>query len=125
MGDRANVYISNDETHGVYLYTHWAGSELPETVRKALIRGRERWEDDQYLARIVFAEMIHGDTGSLTGYGIAAFCGDGDSRVILVDVDKKTVAYAKGECGKYERPSVSGLAVSFEEYVKQERTWPR
>lgn len=53
MGDRANVYIREDQTHGIYLYTHWGSSELPETVRTALAR-HERWSDTPYLARIIF-----------------------------------------------------------------------
>jgi len=54
MGDRANVYIREDNDHGVYLYTHWGGYELPEVVRRALARGESRWSDAPYLARIVF-----------------------------------------------------------------------
>jgi hypothetical protein len=43
MGDRANVFIKNSYDvekcgKGVYLYTHWGGHELAETVQAALKR---------------------------------------------------------------------------------------
>jgi hypothetical protein len=38
MGDRANVYVKNTDTQGVFLYSHWGGTELPATVQKALKR---------------------------------------------------------------------------------------
>jgi len=53
MGDRANVRIK-DSGGTFHLYTHWSGTELPETVRQALLRGKDRWDDEQYLSRIIF-----------------------------------------------------------------------
>lgn len=32
MGDRANVKVTSQYTGTVYLYTHWGGTELPQTV---------------------------------------------------------------------------------------------
>ena len=70
MGDRAQVRLYDDKTEGsVYLYTHWNGSDLRETVKAALSR-RQRWDDVEYLARIVFEEMIQGNEGSESGFGI-------------------------------------------------------
>ena len=40
MGDRANVLVgewNGEEFSGVYLYTHWSGSELPWIVQSALL----------------------------------------------------------------------------------------
>ena len=39
MGDRANVKFHDGEGV-VYLYTHWRGTELPQTVRDAMVRGK-------------------------------------------------------------------------------------
>ena len=75
MGDRANVFVRETRKEGVvgvYLYTHWAGRELAQTVYDALTRGRDRWDDGQYLTRIIFEEMIDEDRMGLTGYGISA-----------------------------------------------------
>ena len=64
MGDRGEVSIN-----GVYLYTHWGGKELIEDVKKAL-NERARWDDEEYLARIIFCKMVGDDMESTTGYGI-------------------------------------------------------
>ena len=93
MGDRANVLVRQDnEDNGVWLYTHWDGTELPRTLRNALIRGRERWDDAQYLTRIIFSEMVAGHEMALTGYGISSRVGDGDDRVLEVNVAHQTVS---------------------------------
>jgi len=93
MGDRANVYVHHGSRPGVYLYTHWAGSELPATVVNALQRGRGRWDDDQYLARIIFCEMIKNDVDGETGYGISAEVGDGDDRIVDVDTATQQIRF--------------------------------
>jgi len=86
MGDRANVKISDRYSGDLYLYTHWAGTELPETVQRALKR-RERWDDMPYLARIVFCEMVKGNEDGATGFGISAKPCDGDDRIVEVSED--------------------------------------
>jgi len=90
MGDRGNVYVHAGDFPGVYLYSHWGGSGLAETTRRALARGRDRWDDDQYLARIIFCEMVKNDLEGTTGYGISAYQGDGDL-ICSVDCETKTV----------------------------------
>jgi len=92
MGDRAQVVITdNDELEGaVWLYTHWAGSELPSVVQSALKR-QERWNDSEYLARIMFQEMI-GDDKSATGYGIGTSeHGDGEHPVLILNATNMVI----------------------------------
>lgn len=93
MGDRANVYVHSGEQAGVYLYTHWAGTELPETVRAALKRAAVdgRLDDEPYLTRIIFSEMINGYVMATTGFGISAYVNDGHDRITDVDVESRTV----------------------------------
>jgi hypothetical protein len=88
MGDRANVYIHEGNRPGVYLYTHWNGSELPSLVMAALQvpRALNRKNDTQYLTRILIEEIIGGDHGTETGWGVSAYLGDGSDRIIDVDV---------------------------------------
>lgn len=93
MGDRANVYVHEGNRPGVYLYTHWDGSRLPQTVLKALQRGRGRWNDVQYLTRIIFCEMIQDDVLGETGYGISADVGDGDDRIVDVDTATQQIRF--------------------------------
>lgn len=94
MGDRANVYIRNDSSSGVYLYTHWSGSELAATVQSALVRGKSRWTDTPYLTRIIFCEMVKGAEMDLTGFGIAAQLCDNSHPIIVVDCDKQAIGLA-------------------------------
>ena len=89
MGDRANILIK-DGTSKVYLYTHWCGTELPKTLQTALAR-KLRWDDGQYLARIIFSEMIKDSLTDECGYGISSVVGDGDSRILEVNIQKQTV----------------------------------
>ena len=106
MGDRANIKMKTgaDEVH---LYTHWAGSELPAILKSALERGRSRWNDSQYLARIIFCEMVKGCEMEEMGFGISAGCGDGGDRVITVDVGTGIITISKKE-------------FCFEDYIEQD-----
>lgn len=109
MGDRGNIAIK-DETGGqVWLYTHYDGWKLPETLRSALAR-RERWDDAPYLARIVFCEMVAADLGGTTGYGISTERGDENHPPLLVDVPAQTV-------------EVNGEIQSFDQYISAPRDW--
>ena len=70
MGDRGQIAISQGDGTCVYLYSHWDGSRLPEILKSALIRGKNRWGDSCYLARIIFCEMVKGREMEETGFGI-------------------------------------------------------
>ena len=70
MGDRAQVRVVDEykPEKSVFLYTHWNGHALAETVHAALKRGW-RWSDGTYLTRCVFNEM-QGEDREETGFGI-------------------------------------------------------
>lgn len=104
MGDRANIAVSDGKGR-VYLYTHWNGTELPETLQRALAR-RQRWDDAFYLTRIIFCEMVKGQETEETGFGISTYVGDGENRVLVVDPDNGTVTRTGG-----------GKIFSFAEYL--------
>jgi hypothetical protein len=91
MGDRANVCVrQNESDSGVYLYTHWTGYSLPNQLQGALAK-RWRWDDAQYLTRIIFDAMTEDSHGQETGYGITSQVWDGDGRVLVVDCESQTV----------------------------------
>jgi hypothetical protein len=97
MGDRANVKIVQMYSGEVFLYTHWRGTELPTIIQSAMRKGENRWEDAQYLSRILFCEMVRGrPENELTGYGISSIVGDGDSRVLVIDCDQQQVFFPDG-----------------------------
>lgn len=108
MGDRANVRLIDGPKDGpaVYFYTHWAGTNLPELVRRGLQRGKLHWGDTPYLNRIIF-DTLTGCDGGEAGFGIDTQVGDGAGRVLVVDHGGSRV-YREG----YE-----GNAVSFDAYV--------
>jgi hypothetical protein len=57
------------------------------------LRRKERWDDSQYLARIIFCAMLQGDTDTATGFGISATLGDNEHHIIEVDCDKKVLRF--------------------------------
>lgn len=90
MGDRAQVKVGD-----VYLYTHWHGTELKQAVHKALAR-KQRWEDAEYLTRIIFCEMLALDgedaLTEATGFGISAFLHDDNEHPLIeIDCDEGTI----------------------------------
>jgi len=91
MGDRANIEMVYESGEKIYFYTHWSGSELPEILQNALKRGKGRWDDEAYLARIIFSEMIQNEVLSETGYGIAPYICDNEHPIISVKCSNKTV----------------------------------
>lgn len=98
MGDRANIVVIDEredadltgKREAVFLYTHWTGSDLGEILAAGLVKGRSRWDDSPYLARILFQEMIEGDTGT-TGYGISTTLTDNEYDLYVVDVARQVV----------------------------------
>lgn len=109
MGHRANIYVHAGNDRGVYLYTHSDGFKLPEVLRTALSR-EERWNDDQYLARIVFCEMVRDDIDGSTNYGISTYLGDGENQMLDVDTHHGTVTWNE-------------QVMWFREYIKEPRSW--
>jgi len=108
MGDRGNIKLNFGENFSpTYFYTHWEGSELPEILRDALIRGRDRWNDEPYLARIIFSEMIQNEVMSKTGYGISPYMCDNERPILVVNLTEGTVEVE--DTGKW----------TFEEFVNQ------
>lgn len=90
MGSRAQVKIVNGNDPALYLYSHWQADALPELVKSALAR-KLRWDDPEYLARIIFDEMTKGRQGEETGYGISTVQNVDILFLVVVDVGRQTV----------------------------------
>ena len=125
MGDRANVVIPQDGSEHeekIYLYTHGSGTELPATLQRALAR-KQRWDDQPYLTRIIFEEMITGAYSKETGYGISTYPSDGLSRLLIVDTENQQVRIQLGDFDG--KPSGEPTCYSFTEYVALNNPrWP-
>ena len=97
MGNRANIIVTQharraEENSGeLFLYTHWGGHELPETLQAALIRGRARWDDEPDLARIIFDDMTSTAHNELTGFGLSTYPCDNEHDYLVVDCEKQEV----------------------------------
>jgi hypothetical protein len=78
MGDRRNIVCEFPQA-SVAFYTHWAGTEAPGDLKTALMRGRSRWSDPAYLARIIFCAMVEADIQGQTGFGIEAILPGSDA----------------------------------------------
>lgn len=102
MGDRANIFVVDqpaDRTglvHGIYLYTHWQGSDFPEMLRTALNSrlARDRWDDPPYLLRILVHDLFEQDRGSETGSGISTFRTPVQYPTIVLDTWNQHVGFA-------------------------------
>jgi len=109
VGDRSNVKIAYESGAMIGFYTHWGGTELPTIVQTALKRGKPRWDDEAYLARIIFSEMIKDEVNELTGFGI--YPGDHEydeeHKTIFVNIKEQTVI-------------IGCLSWTFEDYIKEE-----
>lgn len=118
MGTRGNVVVHEGDRPAVYLYQHYGANHLPETVAAALARGKGRWNDAPYLARIIFSEMIRDDIDGDTGYGIAAARNEVDGRDRIVDVDtmSRRVTLDGPDWGRDE-----GRSLTFEQIAAGER----
>ena len=97
MGDRGQVKLV-EGGDAIFLYTHWGAADLLSDVANALERGRERWDDPEYLNRIIFSEMIQDDVMDLTGYGIGSHQHDDVWRVVTINHNINKVMV---ECFKF------------------------
>ena len=118
MGDRANILVlggslrgERKEKVGIFLYSHWGGSDLPKVLHKALNR-RQRWDDEAYLTRIIMCEVIgKEDFEGETGFGISLTICDNEYPILVVDVASQTVGVSLRD-----EPFEVLYTVTFDEY---------
>ena len=102
MGDRGNIAVQESAGQRVYLYGHWSGYDMPELLRASLVRGKERWDDPQYLARVIFCDLVRGQEQGLTGFGITSRIHNNEYPVIVVDCEKQEIRLEAEEDGSHE-----------------------
>lgn len=127
MGDRGNIVVrqEKDTNRGdVWFYTHWSGNQIAHAVHRALAK-RERWNDDSYLARIIFCQLIDSDTEGTTGFGISTRMQDNEHPILVVDVPGQCVFFVEEERlanGRLPDECVrvtSTVKATFEEFATQ------
>lgn len=129
MGDRANVAVKvrhgakvNEPGACVVFYTHWRGTEVPDSVARGLLQGKKRWSDPPYLARIIFDWIENGDDGE-TGFSIDTDVGDNEHHLLVVDPqEKKVLMYSRQSARESvlntDTPTVPVKEWTFDEFVK-------
>lgn len=120
MGDRGNIKLVGKKCfpHPLYLYTHWGGSVMKDSLAEALAKG-ERWGDPQYLSRIIFQTLLRGDDGA-TGYGLSTVLCDNEHLLLVVDLDAKTI-WEEAEPGYETGKGSIRKPISFDEFLKQHK----
>lgn len=97
MGDRSQIAIKEyGEKAKVFLYGHWMGD--PRPILQEALKKNQRWDDNEYLARIIFDVMTEGMHGEETGFGIGTRKhGDIEHPIPVLDCEKQTITWIKGE----------------------------
>ena len=99
MGDRGNIKIGK-----IFLYTHSDGSWIKEILQRALKR-RIRWNDEAFLTRIIFGEMVKDCVLGEHGFGISTGIVDNDCHTIPI------------VCVKDQTVDIDGIIFTFEEFI--------
>ncbi len=92
MGTRSQVQMLHE---GIFLYQHWDGYCLPEIVQEAL-KKKMRWDDPEYLTRIIFSTMIKDHIEDETGYGISTSQHGDIEWLVEVDTKKQEITVKEG-----------------------------
>lgn len=138
MGDRAQIVVvtrgklGEEGVDGVSLYTHWGGSEIMNDLADALESegGRNRANDPEYLARIIFCWMVGPESlEGETGFGIGTardIHGDLEHLIPVVSPNDGCIALVSEETRDVLKDAANlketGGALSFEQFIKNVRT---
>jgi hypothetical protein len=102
MGDRAQIAIKQrnwtdgQDDSKVYLYSHWRGDGVYGSLQTVLSK-RVRWDDPEYLARMIFQTMMGNDYGEL-GFGIGTRKhGDIEHPIPVLDCSNATITWERGD----------------------------
>lgn len=113
MGDRVNIEV-RQSSGSVFFYGHWSGSDAILSVYNALAL-RERWDDESYLARIIF-DSFRGDDVGTSGFGISTCIQDNEYPLIVVDCNDRKVKIENCD-GAYCQKEAIGKSFSFIDFV--------
>ena len=104
MGNRRNIRLVYSDGNEIFLYTHWGAYQMPHQLRDVLAR-RERWDDEAYLARMIFSRIVKDDVDGESGFGIAPYEIDPENPTITVFLESQEIEYKE-------------KTFSFDEWVK-------
>lgn len=124
MGDRGNIVLEGfpgSDGGRIFLYTHWGGSDIYSCLAKSLSsdRGRNRWDDSQYLARIIADDLWRPNRGNETGAGLGLSPCDNEHLYVVVNMAHKTVYLEdpKNWISPHSYELDGATQMSFQEYI--------
>lgn len=94
MGDRATFVIEQEKGEApLFLYGHYAGYEMMDSLAKALSHAKVRIDmgDPNYSARMIVSHLVGDDWGSEYGWGLSTYFCDAEHSVPVVNLFDKTV----------------------------------
>jgi hypothetical protein len=92
MGDRANFGFRQEDGSIIFLYGHWAGEGMLNTLATAIHKARPRWTDESYATRICISQIIGNEWNEETGWGISTTFGDNEHSVPIVNWQDQAVS---------------------------------
>lgn len=99
----------------LWIYTHWGGYDLAETVRDAIALARDRWNDENYCSRIITMHVMQQNSNGLTGCGIANHSMDSEYNDIFIDVPNQKLTIGNNEWTFKEFIDISDLELVLKE----------
>lgn len=90
MGDRSQVKFKQ-AAGAIWLYGHWAGSELAQTIQTAFKDVESRWNDESYATRFLIGKAIADHSNDTAGFGISTERMDNEYNVLEVDFPNQKV----------------------------------
>ena len=121
MSDNANVaikqYIFNIDTNDyqplknqfgedvyIFLYSEFGSISLPSLISYSLNRAKDFWDQEEYIASIIFKDMLAIDIQESTEFGLSNNIQDIESDIIFADIKKQII-------------SIGDNQWSFEDYI--------
>ena len=112
MGERAQIEIVQ-KPHSVFLYTHWGGKTVLSDTARGLLYGRDRWDDPEYLTRIIFDNLSRNAPFPTTGFGIGTCQHIDIDTLVTVNPDSYSI-----ECRNFSNEKTTTW--SFDELIENE-----
>lgn len=116
MGCRGQILI---EDTGVFLYTHWGANRMVDDLKKALSL-HKRWDDDEYLARIIFCQLVKDDIDGTISYGIGTSQHGDIEKLISINCQEETIEVNDLYMGTITKFSSFEDFISFKETEKDD-----
>ena len=120
MGDRATFVFEQENGDHIYLYGHWAGYEMMDTLATAIEAARPRWTDETYATRIAISNIIGNEWNEETGWGISTYFCDSEHSVPIVNwKDQSVRLYSHSWDKPMNLNSTPKFAMGLDEFVNK------